>query len=148
MLGGKDAMSKVDSFAARGHGISEEIIADAFMQNKAFFALPLEQKLRIAADKNFRGYTAMHVSSCYSHMVSHGYCANEYNYCLSRNIPVLVRSCWLDYTLVIGFCNLLEDKAKLLHQSTRMTWSRTDFAGIVAQHWNQQILSDDVVLFF
>lgn len=33
----------------------------AFAQNKAFFALPTEEKLKIASDKNFRGYTPMKV---------------------------------------------------------------------------------------
>lgn len=31
-----------------------------FQQSKAFFSLPLEDKLQVKADKNNRGYTPMH----------------------------------------------------------------------------------------
>ena len=66
-------MSKTDRFlrqddnfawcAVRGHGVSDKVIADIFSRNKAFFALPLEEKNKIASkhDKNFRGFTPMQV---------------------------------------------------------------------------------------
>ena len=41
------------------HGVPEELVAAAFDAQRHFFALPLEQKLRIRANKYYRGYTPM-----------------------------------------------------------------------------------------
>ena len=40
--------------AVVNHGVSEELIAEVFQQNRAFFALPAEQKRLILADSNNR----------------------------------------------------------------------------------------------
>ena len=50
--------------AVRGHGVKDQLVAEVFAQNRAFFALPLAEKRKIIADKNFRGYTPMHVGIC------------------------------------------------------------------------------------
>ena len=41
-------------FAVVNHGVSEELVAEVFEQNRAFFALPDEQKRLILADCNNR----------------------------------------------------------------------------------------------
>ena len=43
--------------------MDEDLIAEVFRQNKAFFDLSVEEKSKIAADKNFRGYTPMKVGA-------------------------------------------------------------------------------------
>lgn len=48
--------------AVTGHGIDEQLIKAVFRQNKAFFDLPLEEKLKIKVSKHVRGYTAREVS--------------------------------------------------------------------------------------
>ena len=48
--------------AVKGHGVDEDLIAEVFRQNKAFFDPPVEEKTKILADDNFRGYTPMKVS--------------------------------------------------------------------------------------
>lgn len=47
--------------AVKEHGVSEELIQAMFAQNRAFFALPEAQKMKIKANKDFRGYTPMKV---------------------------------------------------------------------------------------
>lgn len=44
-------------FYATGHGIPEELLSEVFRQFKAAFALPQEEKDRLLADENNRGYT-------------------------------------------------------------------------------------------
>ena len=48
--------------AVQNHGVDDRLVEDMFQVNKAFFALPTEEKLKIATDKNFRGYTPMKAS--------------------------------------------------------------------------------------
>jgi isopenicillin N synthase-like dioxygenase len=40
--------------AVADHGVPEALIAETFEQQRRFFSLPLEQKMRIAADSNYR----------------------------------------------------------------------------------------------
>lgn len=47
--------------------MDEDLIAEVFRQNKAFFDLPVEEKTKILADDNFRGYTPMKVSNEQGH---------------------------------------------------------------------------------
>ncbi|KAL4428005.1 hypothetical protein ABPG75_002094 [Micractinium tetrahymenae] len=44
-------------FYLTDHGIPEELVAQTFEQQRAFFSLPLQDKMRIAANKAYRGYT-------------------------------------------------------------------------------------------
>ncbi|KAL4425630.1 hypothetical protein ABPG75_009646 [Micractinium tetrahymenae] len=53
----REACTKHGFFYLVNHGIPEELIASTFAAQRAFFSLPLESKLRIAADDNNRGYT-------------------------------------------------------------------------------------------
>tara|TARA_R110002050_G_scaffold275184_3_gene419883 strand:- start:575 stop:1060 length:486 start_codon:yes stop_codon:yes gene_type:complete len=46
-------------FYLTNHGVSSELIEDVFEQSKAFFSLPLENKMECLVDKNGRGYTRM-----------------------------------------------------------------------------------------
>ncbi|DBA70484.1 TPA: hypothetical protein ACH3X2_011889 [Trebouxia sp. C0005] len=46
-------------FYVSNHNVLEEVIEEHWLQNKAFFNLPLEDKLTIVADSNNRGYTPM-----------------------------------------------------------------------------------------
>lgn len=46
-------------FYLADHGVPEQLISSAFEQQRRFFALPLEQKMQIAADSKYRGYTPM-----------------------------------------------------------------------------------------
>ena len=50
----KAAMLNSFLFAVVNHGVSEELVAEVFEQNRAFFALPDEQKRLILADNNNR----------------------------------------------------------------------------------------------
>lgn len=47
-------------FYLENHGVPEEVMRQVFQQSRAFFSLPLEDKLQVKADKNNRGYTPMH----------------------------------------------------------------------------------------
>ena len=47
--------------AVKNHGVDEKLADAIFAQNRAFFALPEEEKLKILSDKNFRGFTPMKV---------------------------------------------------------------------------------------
>jgi len=38
------------------HGIDSKFLAEVFAQSKKFFALPLEEKMKVFRDKNQRGY--------------------------------------------------------------------------------------------
>ena len=42
------------------HGFPEEVIKRVYQASKAFFALDEDDKLAVRADKNSRGFTAMH----------------------------------------------------------------------------------------
>ncbi|EFJ07932.1 hypothetical protein SELMODRAFT_229575 [Selaginella moellendorffii] len=44
-------------FYVANHGISEEFMAQVFEQSRKFFTLPLEEKMKVYQDENFRGYT-------------------------------------------------------------------------------------------
>ena len=39
-------------YVVSNHGVSEELIEEHWLQNKAFFSLPLKDKLNILADSN------------------------------------------------------------------------------------------------
>ena len=39
------------------HGVDPALLDEVFAQSKKFFALPLEEKLKVIHDKNHRGYT-------------------------------------------------------------------------------------------
>lgn len=39
------------------HGINEEFMDDVFDQSKKFFALPLEEKMKVLRNGKHRGYT-------------------------------------------------------------------------------------------
>jgi isopenicillin N synthase-like dioxygenase len=41
------------------HGVPQELLVATMAAQRAFFALPLEQKMRIAVNKYYRGYTPM-----------------------------------------------------------------------------------------
>lgn len=47
-------MTSCACLAVCDHGIPEELIADTFKQQRAFFELCIEQKLAVAADSNYR----------------------------------------------------------------------------------------------
>lgn len=44
-------------FYVINHGLSEELKDDAFEQSKKFFALPLEEKMKVLRNKKNRGYS-------------------------------------------------------------------------------------------
>ena len=46
-------------FYVRDHGVPKELIDAAFDANRRLFALPVEEKMKLLADGNFRGYTPM-----------------------------------------------------------------------------------------
>lgn len=39
------------------HGISEELMEEIFVQSKRFFALPIDEKMKLLRNKKNRGYT-------------------------------------------------------------------------------------------
>ncbi|KAI7845504.1 hypothetical protein COHA_000927 [Chlorella ohadii] len=45
--------------AVADHGVPEQLLDDTMAAQRAFFSLPLEQKMRIAVNKYYRGYTPM-----------------------------------------------------------------------------------------
>lgn len=51
------ACSKYGFFMVQGHGVPEELIQCHAEAQRNFFYLPLEEKMKIVADKNNRGYT-------------------------------------------------------------------------------------------
>lgn len=55
-------------FAVANHGVKEEIIEEHWLQNKAFFSLPLKDKLIILADSNNRCVKPATIVACV-HMV-------------------------------------------------------------------------------
>lgn len=50
------ACSDSEFFYVINHGISEELNDQAFEQSKKFFALPLEEKMKVLRNDKFRGY--------------------------------------------------------------------------------------------
>ena len=44
-------------FYITNHGVNLDFLAEVFEQSKKFFALPLEEKMKVLHDKNQRGYT-------------------------------------------------------------------------------------------
>jgi isopenicillin N synthase-like dioxygenase len=46
-------------FYVADHGVPQELLVATMAAQRAFFALPLEQKMRIAVNKYYRGYTPM-----------------------------------------------------------------------------------------
>lgn len=53
------ACMKFGFFTIKEHGVSEQLVEEMFAQNAAFFALPTQEKEKILANKDFRGYTPM-----------------------------------------------------------------------------------------
>ncbi|XP_020873044.1 probable 2-oxoglutarate-dependent dioxygenase At3g49630 isoform X2 [Arabidopsis lyrata subsp. lyrata] len=49
-------------FYVINHGISEELKDEAFEQSKKFFALPLEEKMKVLRNEKYRGYAPFHDS--------------------------------------------------------------------------------------
>ena len=42
------------------HGVSQELVKEVFLQSKAFFGLPEEDKLSLLVNKHGRGYTPLY----------------------------------------------------------------------------------------
>ena len=57
-----DACERIGFFYIKNHGVSEDLIAQAFAQSKRFHALPLETKLGLSLDENNIGYMPMNAS--------------------------------------------------------------------------------------
>jgi len=57
----KDAATKVGFFYVKNHGVPASVIADLFAQGPAFFALPLEEKMKVHVklSGNNSGYTPL-----------------------------------------------------------------------------------------
>ncbi|KAL1188724.1 2-oxoglutarate-dependent dioxygenase 33 [Cardamine amara subsp. amara] len=49
-------------FYVINHGMSEELKEEAFEQSKKFFALPLEEKMKVLRNEKHRGYAPIHES--------------------------------------------------------------------------------------
>ena len=47
-------------FYVINHGISKEVTDKAFEQSKKFFALPLEEKMKVLKNEKHRGYTPLY----------------------------------------------------------------------------------------
>ena len=53
--------------AVKNHSISEALLAAMFDRSRAFFSLPMEDKMRIHINKYNRGYTRVRVrSACHA----------------------------------------------------------------------------------
>lgn len=57
----RNACSETGFFQITGHGVSKEIIHDLFQASKRFFALPMEEKMRLdcRATAGHRGYDVL-----------------------------------------------------------------------------------------
>ncbi|KAG2312007.1 hypothetical protein Bca4012_026532 [Brassica carinata] len=55
----KQACSDSGFFYVINHGISKELNDQAFEQSKKFFALPLEEKMKVLRNEKFRGYAPL-----------------------------------------------------------------------------------------
>ncbi|XP_018465908.1 2-oxoglutarate-dependent dioxygenase tropC-like [Raphanus sativus] len=53
----KQACLECGFFYVINHGLSEELKDEAFEQSKKFFALPLEEKMKVLRNKKNRGYS-------------------------------------------------------------------------------------------
>ncbi|KAL9293980.1 putative aminocyclopropanecarboxylate oxidase [Arabidopsis thaliana] len=53
----KQACLDCGFFYVTNHGISEELKDEAFEQSKKFFALPLEEKIKLLRNEKYRGYS-------------------------------------------------------------------------------------------
>ena len=51
------ACEDIGFFVLRNHGVDDQVRSKAFQQSAAFFAMPMEKKMTVLADKNSRGYT-------------------------------------------------------------------------------------------
>jgi len=51
------ACASAGFFYIVNHGIRTDFLTEVFDQSKKFFALPLEEKMKVFRDKNQRGYT-------------------------------------------------------------------------------------------
>ena len=51
------ACEDIGFFVICNHGVDDKVRSRAFEQSAAFFAMPMEKKLALLADKNSRGYT-------------------------------------------------------------------------------------------
>ncbi|EOA26018.1 hypothetical protein CARUB_v10019424mg [Capsella rubella] len=58
----KNACLDCGFFYVVNHGISEELKEEAFEQSKKFFALPLEEKMKVLRNEKYRGYAPFHDS--------------------------------------------------------------------------------------
>jgi isopenicillin N synthase-like dioxygenase len=47
----------VGFFYLINHGLDLDLLDEAFEQSKRFFALPIEEKMKVIHDENHRGYT-------------------------------------------------------------------------------------------
>ncbi|CAA7036738.1 unnamed protein product [Microthlaspi erraticum] len=56
----KQACLDCGFFYVTNHGISEEVMNNAFKQSKKFFALPLEEKMKVLKNEKHRGYTPLY----------------------------------------------------------------------------------------
>lgn len=54
--------------AGANHGVSERVVEEHWLQNRAFFSLPVKDKLSILADSNNRYYCILHYKGACSHV--------------------------------------------------------------------------------
>lgn len=54
------AVKDVGFFVLINHGVPRELIKEVWAQMKAFFELPMKEKMNTQADKNNRGYRGMY----------------------------------------------------------------------------------------
>ena len=55
----RQALTTLGCFYATGLGVRRSTVSALLSQSRAFFSLPLETKMKIKSDANFRGYTPM-----------------------------------------------------------------------------------------
>ena len=58
----RDACERVGFFYMAGHGVSQDIIDDAFQASREFHAMPLEDKMRLKINENNIGYLPVNQS--------------------------------------------------------------------------------------
>ena len=93
----RQVCTRIGFFYLRNHGVAEEIIDDCFASARAYFALPLESKMRthISRSAHHRGYGGMLEEQTDAEGAADLHEAFDLSHDVPADDPEVLRGCWL-----------------------------------------------------
>ena len=90
----------VDSgfFYLINHGLDSKLLEEVFAQSKKFFALPLEEKMKVFCDKNHRGWTPFEEETLDPNSQSKGSYLKIFFYVIYASVIHMVYNLFMNWT--------------------------------------------------